>query len=158
MTPAQRLRRELLAGEAPALLTGDEVCTLLDLTPRQLEMRVRDGALDDMAPASGRSLFRSSQVRRLVQGSLAQPPHTTPVNSGTYRPPQPQSGAPDSRNDAGASVAALAPLIAEIRASGATTLQRIADALNERGVTTSTGGQWHVGSVARMVDRLAALS
>ncbi len=47
----------------------------------------------------------------------------------------------------------LQPVIAEIRAVGATTLQAIADALNSRGITTTRGGQWSPVQVKRVQDR-----
>ena len=45
----------------------------------------------------------------------------------------------------------LAPMIEEIRASGATTLQAIADALNAKGVPTARGGRWRRTQVSRIV-------
>lgn len=47
----------------------------------------------------------------------------------------------------------LQPVIAEIRAAGATTLQAVADALNGRGITTARGGQWRAVQVKRVEDR-----
>ncbi len=49
----------------------------------------------------------------------------------------------------------LAPVIAELQASGATTLQAIAAALNERGVPTVRGGEWSAVQVSRILARLA---
>jgi hypothetical protein len=50
----------------------------------------------------------------------------------------------------------LAPIIAEIQASGATTLQAIADGLNHRAIPTTSGhGAWHASQVARVLARLA---
>ena len=51
--------------------------------------------------------------------------------------------------------AALAPIIAEIRAFGATSLQQIADALNARGIPAARGGSWSKTQVARVLDRMA---
>ncbi len=45
------------------------------------------------------------------------------------------------------------PIIKEARASGATSLQRIADALNARGVRTARGGQWHPTTVRNVILR-----
>jgi hypothetical protein len=56
---------------------------------------------------------------------------------------------------ANARAAALAPTIAEIRASGITTLNGIATALNARKVRTPTGRKkWQVTQVRRVLARL----
>jgi hypothetical protein len=55
-----------------------------------------------------------------------------------------------------AKAADLAPVIAELRASGVTSLKGIADELNRRGVPTPAGsGHWHAPQVARVLRRLA---
>jgi DNA invertase Pin-like site-specific DNA recombinase len=54
-------------------------------------------------------------------------------------------------NDRGA---LLAPTIAALQEAGITSLAGIAKALNDRGITTNRGGQWHPNSVARLLDRL----
>ncbi|TNC06535.1 resolvase [Methylobacterium terricola] len=48
----------------------------------------------------------------------------------------------------------LAPIIDEIRAEGATTLQAIADALSDRGLTASRGGRWTPTAVKRVLSRM----
>jgi hypothetical protein len=51
----------------------------------------------------------------------------------------------------------IAPIIAEIRAAGVTTLRGIADELNRRGVPTAAGPrQWHPAQVSRVLRRLAS--
>jgi hypothetical protein len=52
-------------------------------------------------------------------------------------------------------VADLSPIIAEIRASGATSLGRIAKALNERGIRTPRGAEWQPVQVKRVLERAA---
>jgi hypothetical protein len=53
-------------------------------------------------------------------------------------------------------VADLAPVTAELRASGVTSLRGIAAALNERGIPTVAGsGCWYHTQVARVLARLA---
>jgi len=47
----------------------------------------------------------------------------------------------------------IAPIIAEIRAGGATSLQDIAAGLNQRGITTARGGTWSARQVARVLAR-----
>jgi hypothetical protein len=55
-----------------------------------------------------------------------------------------------------AKAAGLAPVIAELRASGVTSLKGIADELNRLGVPTPAGsGRWHAPQVARVLRRLA---
>jgi predicted flap endonuclease-1-like 5' DNA nuclease len=52
--------------------------------------------------------------------------------------------------------AELAPVIAELRAAGVTSLRAIAVALNERGIPTLAGSaRWHHAQVARVLARLA---
>jgi hypothetical protein len=58
-----------------------------------------------------------------------------------------------ARADARASQ--LAPIVAEIRASGVTSWYGIAMALNRRGVPTATGrGIWEPGQVRRVMARI----
>jgi hypothetical protein len=57
---------------------------------------------------------------------------------------------------ANASAATLAPIVRELQASGVTSLNAIADALNERGVPTPAGSHhWYASQVARLLKRLA---
>jgi DNA invertase Pin-like site-specific DNA recombinase len=46
----------------------------------------------------------------------------------------------------------LAPTIAELQASGATSLRAIAAGLNERGIPAARGGQWSAVQVARVLE------
>jgi DNA invertase Pin-like site-specific DNA recombinase len=48
----------------------------------------------------------------------------------------------------------LAPVIADIRAGGATSLRAIAGELNARGMQTRRGGRWHVSTVGNLLERL----
>ncbi len=51
----------------------------------------------------------------------------------------------------------IAPIVAELRAAGATSLRAIADGLNAKGIPTARGdGQWSAVQVARVLERLAA--
>jgi DNA invertase Pin-like site-specific DNA recombinase len=47
----------------------------------------------------------------------------------------------------------IAPIIEDIRASGATTLREIADELNAREILTARGGQWHACTVRNVIQR-----
>jgi hypothetical protein len=58
---------------------------------------------------------------------------------------------------ADARAADIAPVIAELRAAGATSLRAIAAGLNEKGIPTSRGsGEWSAVQVARVLERSAA--
>jgi hypothetical protein len=55
-----------------------------------------------------------------------------------------------------AEAADLAPIIADLRAAGVTSLKGLAKALNERRVPTPAGGKcWYPMQVARVLKRLA---
>ena len=54
-----------------------------------------------------------------------------------------------------ADVARLAPIVANIRASGVTTVRAIADELNRRRIASPRGGQWSKSTVAVLLSRLA---
>lgn len=48
----------------------------------------------------------------------------------------------------------LAPVVANIHASGITGLRAIAAELNDRGMLTRRGGRWYVSTVQNLLDRL----
>ena len=50
----------------------------------------------------------------------------------------------------------LAPIIADIRAAGATSLRAMATALNGRGIPAARGGIWCAAQVQKVIARLAA--
>ena len=54
---------------------------------------------------------------------------------------------------AGCSVAELAPVIADTRASGAVSLREIAAELNGRGIPAARGGAWSAVQVRRVLAR-----
>ena len=45
------------------------------------------------------------------------------------------------------------PIIKQVRKAGATTLQQIADALNDRDVATARGGSWYPSNVRNVLAR-----
>ena len=47
----------------------------------------------------------------------------------------------------------LAPIIADIKATGANSLREIAAGLNERGIPTARGGLWSAVQVQRVMNR-----
>ncbi|AWM88271.1 recombinase family protein [Microvirga sp. 17 mud 1-3] len=64
-------------------------------------------------------------------------------------------GAAANAQAADAFAANVLPIVRSIEAAGVTSLRRIADALNARGVQTPRGGQWHAKSVGRLMERAA---
>lgn len=65
-----------------------------------------------------------------------------------------QAGIATRRAKAASRAADLAPIIRDIRATGATSLRELAAGLNERSVPTARGGSWSPTQVARLLDRL----
>jgi DNA invertase Pin-like site-specific DNA recombinase len=53
-----------------------------------------------------------------------------------------------------ARAADLAPIIKDLQAGGATTLQALADGLNARGIPAARGGQWSTPQVMRVLDQM----
>ncbi|AMN40477.1 hypothetical protein [Rhodoplanes sp. Z2-YC6860] len=54
-------------------------------------------------------------------------------------------------------VAELLPIIQAIRSTGAATLREMASALNQRGIRSARGGQWHVSSILNVLARARAI-
>jgi DNA invertase Pin-like site-specific DNA recombinase len=50
--------------------------------------------------------------------------------------------------------AGLVPIVNAIRTTGATTLEAITRALNERGIRSARGASWHVSSVSNLLARI----
>ena len=65
-------------------------------------------------------------------------------------------GAASQRAEADAFAAKVLPIVRAIQTEGATTLRAIAAALNERGVRTARGGEWHDSTVRNLLARAAA--
>jgi DNA invertase Pin-like site-specific DNA recombinase len=63
--------------------------------------------------------------------------------------------APAYRAQAVERAQALAPVVSEIRAAGASSLREIAAGLNARSILTPRGGQWSAMQVKRMLERTA---
>jgi DNA invertase Pin-like site-specific DNA recombinase len=63
-------------------------------------------------------------------------------------------GAASQRAEADAFAAKVLPIVRMIQAEGATTLRAIAAALNERGVRTARGGDWHDSTVRNLLARV----
>ena len=65
-----------------------------------------------------------------------------------------QKGADANAQAAAARGGTLAPVIAELQASGATSLRAIASALNDRGIPTARGSRWFAASVRDVLARI----
>ena len=65
-------------------------------------------------------------------------------------------GAATRRADSHQHATEIAPVIAELRAEGRTSLQALADGLNARGLPTARGKAWQPMQVARIVQRAGA--
>ncbi|WP_395622338.1 recombinase family protein [Sphingomonas daechungensis] len=63
-----------------------------------------------------------------------------------------------NRAAADAFAANVLPIIAEIRAAGATSLRAIASALNARGIRTARGGKWEAATVQNVARRVQQCS
>jgi DNA invertase Pin-like site-specific DNA recombinase len=48
----------------------------------------------------------------------------------------------------------FAPIIAEIRSSGASSLRQIADEMNRQGIPTARGGRWAAPAVRNIIQRI----
>jgi hypothetical protein len=48
------------------------------------------------------------------------------------------------------------PVVRSIRSSGATTLEAMTVALNQRGIRSARGGRWYASSVANLLARATA--
>ena len=54
-------------------------------------------------------------------------------------------------------VANLMPVVRGIQNTGATTLEAITQALNQRGIRTARGAKWYASSVMNVLERASAL-
>jgi DNA invertase Pin-like site-specific DNA recombinase len=62
-------------------------------------------------------------------------------------------GVASNRKAADAFAANVLPIVRQIQATGATTYRAIAQALNDRGVRTARGGEWHDSTVRNLLAR-----
>jgi Recombinase len=67
-----------------------------------------------------------------------------------------QKGANANAEAAATRAADLAPVIADLQASGATSLRAIACGLNDRGIPTARGGKWFAASVRDVLARMTS--
>jgi Recombinase len=64
-----------------------------------------------------------------------------------------KAGHESNKRIAAERAADIAPVIAEQKAAGATSLRAIAAGLNERGIPTARGGEWSATQVMRVIGR-----
>jgi DNA invertase Pin-like site-specific DNA recombinase len=64
-----------------------------------------------------------------------------------------ERGAKANKTAADKFAANVLPIIAKVRASGATSLRAVAAALTERGIPTARGGDWNAAQVANVLKR-----
>ena len=50
----------------------------------------------------------------------------------------------------------LMPVVEAIRKAGATTLEAMSQALNQRGIPSARGGKWRASSIANLLSRVEA--
>ena len=62
--------------------------------------------------------------------------------------------AKENRAAADAFACEMRPVIKELASEGITSVRKVAEALNKRGVPTPKGGRWHPTSVAKLLARL----
>jgi hypothetical protein len=100
--------------------------------------------------ARGRK-WKAAQVRLLLQ-RLDQP--TSTAESLKNRDIGSRKGIAKNKAKADDRASNLRPVIEDIRASGCTSLHQIANALNERGIVTARGKEWHAAQVRNLLARL----
>ncbi|WCS25231.1 resolvase [Methylobacterium sp. NMS14P] len=69
----------------------------------------------------------------------------------------PAKGVAELKAVADKRAAALAPVVTELKAEGHSSVRKLADAMNARGVPTERGGPWHVTGVQRLLKRIKTL-
>lgn len=69
----------------------------------------------------------------------------------------PAKGGAGTRAMADARAAELVPIVAELKAAGHTSVRKLAEALEARGVPTERGGPWHITGVQRLLKRIESL-
>jgi DNA invertase Pin-like site-specific DNA recombinase len=92
---------------------------------------------------------RSALAARKAQGAKLGNPRNAAVAAAAGRAVQ--------IADADKFAANILPVVNSVRASGINDLRGIAQALNDRGVRTARGGQWHVSNVKNIIDRVPTL-
>ena len=105
-----------------------------------------------MISARTKSALAAARVRGVILGGLrgSHDRMALMAGKGNAASAAKRSASAAKRN------ADLYPVIAHIQAVGSTSPQKIADALNERGITAAKGGKWSAIQVRRVQARTAA--
>ena len=127
-----------------------------DLAPIMAELRALGTSLHAIAralneravpTATGKGEWTAVQVRRVL-ARLAMTRRDQTAKARMF-------AAEARRKQADERARQVAPIIAELQASGARTLRAIARGLNERGIRTPRGtGEWQAGTVSQLLARL----
>lgn len=88
---------------------------------------------------------RAALAQKKAQGTL--------LGNRTNLPAAQAKGVATNQKAADAFAANVLPIVRQIQAGGATTLRAIAQALNDRGVRTARGGNWHDSTVRNLLGR-----
>jgi DNA invertase Pin-like site-specific DNA recombinase len=88
---------------------------------------------------------RAALARKKAQGAL--------LGNRTNLPAAQAMGQAANRQAADAFAANVLPVVRQMQASGAVSLQAIAAALNARGIRTARGGAWHASTVRNLLQR-----
>ena len=102
-----------------------------------------------MISARTKAALAAAKARGVVLGGRRE-------GAGDVRPYAKQGNAASAAKRAAQAAARtedLAPVIEELRAAGAVSLQALAEGLNARGIPAARGGTWSAGQVARGVER-----
>jgi len=108
----------------------------------------------DQRPAGGRDPGDGQLPRHATRAALAARKAQgvklgNPVNLAVAG----AKGAETQRADADAFAANVLPIVRQIQTAGVTTHRAIAAALNDRGVRTARGGDWHDSTVRNLIAR-----
>ena len=99
----------------------------------------------------------AEEERRMIsarsKGALAQAKARGKVLGGYRGATTTEAGRAAQTARAQAKAGDLAPVVAELRAAGTTSLSSIAAALNARGIPTARGGRWSTMQVSRVLAR-----
>ena len=91
---------------------------------------------------------RLALAQKKAQGAL--------LGNRTNLPLASAKGAEANRKMAADFARNVLPVVEKLRSAGTTSLEGIARAMNERGVRTARGGQWHASSVRNLLLRADA--
>ena len=127
-------------------------------------LRIRKGAVHRDVAGSQRRSFHAPHLRGLAEQERTLISQRTKAALAAAKARGVKLGNPNldairgSGGEAGKAEAerfagTVLPIIKQVKKAGATTLQQIADALNDRGVATARGGSWYPSNVRSVLAR-----